>query len=43
VHISDIIVVIEKTDKKAEIERKLGMPVKTLVKVEIIDGKVVVV
>lgn len=43
VQISDIIVVIEKTDKKAEIERKLGMPVKTLVKVEVIDGKVVVV
>lgn len=40
--ISDILVVIEKTDKKAEIERKLGQQVKTLVKVEVVNGKVVV-
>src|SRR3989339_662688 len=31
VRIVDIIVVVEKTDKKAEIERKLGCPIKTLV------------
>jgi adenine phosphoribosyltransferase len=43
VKIVDIIVVIEKTDKKAEIERKIGEPIKTLVKVEIVNGKVVVV
>jgi adenine phosphoribosyltransferase len=43
VKISDIVVVIEKTDKKAEIERKIGHPIKTLVKIEIVDGKVVVV
>jgi adenine phosphoribosyltransferase len=42
VTISDILVVIEKTEKKAEIERKLGHTVKTLVKVEVVDGKVVV-
>ena len=42
VKIVDIIVVIEKTDKKAEIERKIGEQIKTLVKVEIVNGKVVV-
>ena len=43
VQISDVLVVIEKTDKKAEIERKIGYAIKTLVKVEVVDGKVVVV
>src|SRR5512137_2002972 len=42
VKIADIIVVIEKTDRKAEIERKIGHQIKTLVKVDVIDGKVVV-
>lgn len=42
VKIVDILVVIEKTDKKHEIERKLGIQVKTLVKVDVVDGKVVV-
>ncbi len=42
VKIVDIVVVIEKTDKKAEIERKLGQQVKTLVKVDVVNGKVVV-
>jgi len=42
VKIADILVVVEKTDRKAEIERKLGIQVKTLVKVDIVDGKVVV-
>lgn len=42
VKIVDILVVIEKTDKKHEIERKLGLQVKTLVKVDVVDGKVVV-
>ena len=42
VKIVDILVVIEKTDKKAEIERKIGMPIKTLVKVDVVNGKVVV-
>jgi len=41
VRIADILVVVEKTDKKAEIERKIGIPVKTLVKVDIVGGKVV--
>jgi len=43
VRIVDILVVIEKTDKKAEIERKISMPIKTLVKIEIVDNKVRVV
>ena len=43
VQISDVLVVLEKTDKKAEIERKIGHAIKTLVKVEVVDGKVVVV
>jgi len=42
VKIADILVVIEKTDKKPEIERKLGLQIKTLVKVDVVDGKVVV-
>ncbi len=43
VKISDILVVIEKTDKKAEIERKIGQQIKTLAKVQVVDGKVVVI
>lgn len=43
VKISDIVVVIERTDKKAEIERKIGHQIKTLVKVEVVDGKVIVI
>jgi len=42
VKIVDILVVVEKTDKKSEIERKLGVQIKTLVKVDVVDGKVVV-
>lgn len=42
VKISDIVVVIERTDKKAEIERKIGHQIKTLVKVDVVNGKVVV-
>jgi hypothetical protein len=42
VHVSDILGVVEKTDKKAEIERKIGQPIKTLVKVNVVDGRVVV-
>jgi len=42
VKIVDILVVIEKTDKKHEIERKLGQQIKTLVKVDVVNGKVVV-
>ncbi|HEX9909218.1 MAG TPA: hypoxanthine/guanine phosphoribosyltransferase [Thermoplasmata archaeon] len=41
VRISDIVIVIERTDKKPEIERKIGHPIKTLVKVEVVNGKVV--
>lgn len=43
VKVVDILVVIEKTDKKAEIERKIGQPIKTLVKVDVVNGKVVLV
>ncbi|MCJ2533454.1 MAG: purine phosphoribosyltransferase family protein [Candidatus Thermoplasmatota archaeon] len=42
VQVSDILVVLEKTDRKSEIERKIGQPIKTFVKVHVIDGKVVV-
>ena len=42
VNIADIIVVLERTDKKTEIERKIGRQIKTLVKVEVVDGKVAV-
>jgi len=42
VKVSDIVVVIEKTDKKAEIERKIGHQIKTLVKVDVVNGKVVI-
>jgi len=40
VTIVDILVVIEKTDRKAEIERKIGQPIKTLSKVGGVDWKV---
>ncbi len=43
VQVSDILVVLEKTDRKSEIERKIGHQIKTLVKVHVVDGKVVVV
>jgi len=43
VKIVDIVVVVEKTDKKPEIERKIGCPIKTLVKVEVVEGKARVV
>jgi adenine phosphoribosyltransferase len=43
VKIADIVVVFEKTDKKAEIERKIGQQIKTLLKVDVVDGKVVVI
>ncbi len=42
VTIVDILVALEKTEKKPEIERKIGQRIKTLVKVEVVDGKVVV-
>lgn len=41
VKIVDILTVFEKTDKKAEIERKIGIPIKTLLKIGVVDGKVV--
>jgi adenine phosphoribosyltransferase len=38
----DAIVVIEKGGNRARVEKELGMNIKSLVKVEILDGKVVV-
>ncbi len=40
VKVVDILVAVEKTDKKAEIERKIGVPIKTLVRIDISEGKV---
>ena len=39
--ITDVIIVFEKTQEKARLERELGITIKTLLKVEIRDGKVV--
>jgi adenine phosphoribosyltransferase len=38
----DVIVVVEKGDKKKEIEKELGIRIKSLVKVKVRDGKLVV-
>ena len=43
VHIVDVIVVVEKGDRKAEIENELGVRIKTMVKVEMRQGRVVIV
>jgi adenine phosphoribosyltransferase len=40
--IMDIVIVVEKTDHLEELEEELGIAIKTLVKVEVRDGKVVV-
>jgi adenine phosphoribosyltransferase len=40
--IVDVIVVVEKSDRKKEIEKELGIRIKTLVKVKVRDGKLVV-
>jgi adenine phosphoribosyltransferase len=40
--IVDVIVVVEKGSKKAEIEKELDIQIKTLVKVKVHDGKLVV-
>jgi adenine phosphoribosyltransferase len=42
VDILDIIIAIEKTENKAELEQELGHAIKTLVKVEVKDGRVIV-
>ncbi len=42
IEVTDIVVAVEKTGKKAEIERKIGMAIKTLVRVDVVNGKVVV-
>jgi adenine phosphoribosyltransferase len=42
VKIVDIVVAVERTEKKAEIERKIGVPIKTLVKIQVDNGKVTV-
>lgn len=43
VQIVDIIVVVEKGDRKASLERELGIKIKTLVKVEMHEGRVRIV
>jgi adenine phosphoribosyltransferase len=40
--IEDIIVVVEKTDEKAALEKEFKVRIKTLVKIEVRDGKVIV-
>lgn len=40
--IVDVIVVVEKGNKKEEIEKELGIRIKTLVKVKVRDGKLVI-
>jgi adenine phosphoribosyltransferase len=42
VNIVDVIVVIEKGDNKDQVERETGMEIKTLIKLDVIDGKIVV-
>ena len=42
VEIVDVIAIIEKTSKKKEIEDELGVRIKTLVKVEVREGRLVV-
>jgi adenine phosphoribosyltransferase len=42
VRITDIIIVVEKGNKKQELEAELKVKIKTLVKVEVRDGKLVV-
>jgi adenine phosphoribosyltransferase len=42
VDVVDVIVVIEKGDHKEQVERDTGIEIKTLIKVHIIDGKMIV-
>ena len=39
--IVDVVIVFEKTREKGKFERELGLSVKTLIKVDVVDGKVV--
>jgi adenine phosphoribosyltransferase len=38
----DVLTVFEKVGKREELEATLGIPIKTLVQVEVVDGKVVI-
>jgi len=40
-HVTDVIVVFEKTREKERFERELGIRIKTLMKVDVVGGKVV--
>lgn len=42
VEIADIVAVVEKGDGKARIKKETGHEVKTLIKVDVVDGKVVI-
>jgi hypothetical protein len=37
----DVLIVFEKTKEKARMEKELGLTIKTLLKVEVRDGKLV--
>ncbi len=37
----DILIVFEKTKEKARMEKELGLPIKTLMKVDVVGGKLV--
>ena len=39
--IADVLIVFEKTREKARIEKELGVRVKTLLKVQVVQGKLV--
>ncbi len=41
VEVVDIIMVFEKTERKKEMEEEMGIPVKTLLKVDVVDGRTV--
>src|SRR5256885_7435041 len=40
-HIPDILIVFEKTREKARMEKELGMKIKTLLRVDVVQGKLV--
>ena len=42
VNVVDVIVVIEKGNNKDQVEKETGMEIKTLVKLDVMDGKIVV-
>lgn len=43
VMVADVVVAVEKSNIRPELEKEFGMPIKALVKIEIVDGKVIVI